>query len=234
MSQGEQMDSKRVDFNYEWVSYEEVFHLCPYACVVTDLNCLIQKVNLAGLRLFGQKRDFLARMPFLQFVPLSDRHAVFTLISDLRKQGKPEPENLNIILLPPRMCPVPCSISVAVIKNLLGATAKLCWLIRENNDARNGAQSFGEVKKKEALGHFVQTMAQDFNNILAGIMIHAEAAGLSDLGEERQQSLEEIQAGCKRAANLVRQLSALTSDGNSDGAPQTNGHLFGRTLSKIA
>jgi len=67
-----------------------------------------------------------------------------------------------------------------------------------------------QSQKLEGIGHLAGGMAHEFNNLLAAMMMNLSLARMSESIESRGM-LQEVEAGCSRAADLVRQLLAFSS-----------------------
>jgi nitrogen-specific signal transduction histidine kinase/ActR/RegA family two-component response regulator len=64
-----------------------------------------------------------------------------------------------------------------------------------------------QAQKLDAIGQLAGGVAHDFNNILAGIMMHLGLLQMTpDLNEEIRQALKDLDAQARRAASLTQQL----------------------------
>jgi PAS domain-containing protein len=219
MRQTEQLEANRADLDRKRAIYEMSFNLAPDACIITNPKFQIQNVNLAGLHLLGQPLAFLIRMPLFQFISMADRHAVFSFVSVLQKSDLPESEGINIRILPPRREPVLCSVTVAMVRDDAGIPVRLHWLMRDIMAQRKFEEAVRHSEKIEAMSDLVDKVTNEFNNILAGIVINAGVARISSTATERSDSLHEIQANCEKAASLFKKFEKFRSDAAVNGAP---------------
>jgi signal transduction histidine kinase/ActR/RegA family two-component response regulator len=107
-------------------------------------------------------------------------------------------------------------------------------------DQRNLEQQVLHSQKLESLGVLAGGIAHDFNNLLTGILGNADLAlaELSPVAPARE-SLEAIETGARRAAELCRQLLAYSGKGRFLVQPldvmelvQEMGHLLSVSISK--
>jgi nitrogen-specific signal transduction histidine kinase len=196
------VSSKKVDT--EQINSSESFNLASNACVATDLQFRIRKVNIAGLYLFGQTFDFLDRMPLLQFVSMSNRHAVCALTKTLMKSAEDRSKSIEITMCPPRRDAVTCSTIVTLIRDCAGEPRGFLWVLR-------GEQSL-HSQEANALNHRAHQAVHEFSNLLAGIRIHADVAAVTRSSRDRQESLDAIRNNCERAAGLLSKLRAFKND----------------------
>ena len=107
-------------------------------------------------------------------------------------------------------------------------------------DQRNLEQQVLHSQKLESLGVLAGGIAHDFNNLLTGILGNADLA-LADLSPvaPARESVEAIETGARRAAELCRQLLAYSGKGRFLVQPldvmelvQEMGHLLSVSISK--
>jgi signal transduction histidine kinase len=194
--------SKKVESGQ--VNCYQSFNLASHACVATDLQFLIWKVNIAGLYLFGQTFAFLDRMPLLQFFSMSNRHAVCALAKALLKNAADRSKAIEIIVCPPRRTAVTCSSIVTLIRDSAGEPMGFLWVLR-------GEQSL-HSQEMDALSQRAHQAVHEFSNLLAGIRIHADVAAITRSSRDRQESLDAIRNNCERAAGLLSKLRAFKND----------------------
>jgi two-component system, cell cycle sensor histidine kinase and response regulator CckA len=77
-------------------------------------------------------------------------------------------------------------------------------------ERRRLEEQLRQAQKMEGIGHLAGGMAHEFNNILAGMMFTLALAQIATDAAERRQLLQDMEASCKRAAELVKQLLAFS------------------------
>jgi PAS domain S-box-containing protein len=79
--------------------------------------------------------------------------------------------------------------------------------LRDVTEEKRLEELLRQAQKMEAVGQLAGGVAHDFNNILTAILMHLGLLQQDpDLAPEIKVSLQEIEMGVKRAANLTRQL----------------------------
>jgi len=83
--------------------------------------------------------------------------------------------------------------------------------IRDITERKQIEQQLRQLQKMESIGQLAAGVAHDFNNILAVIQGHTDLilGGMVE-GNEAKESLIQVAASAKRAANLTRQLLAFS------------------------
>src|SRR6266550_1338162 len=83
--------------------------------------------------------------------------------------------------------------------------------IRDITERKQIEQQLRQLQKMESIGQLAAGVAHDFNNILAVIQGHTDLilGGMVE-GNEAEESLKQVSAAAKRAANLTRQLLAFS------------------------
>lgn len=86
------------------------------------------------------------------------------------------------------------------------------WTFRDITKQRQLEEQLRQSQKMDAIGQLAGGVAHDFNNILAAIMMQVNLACYdSGVPSSTLETLEDIKAATKRAANLTRQLLAFSS-----------------------
>lgn len=75
---------------------------------------------------------------------------------------------------------------------------------------REREQQLRQAQKMESIGHLAGGMAHEFNNILAGMMLRLGLAESADAPLASRELARDLEVGCVRAANLVKQLLAFS------------------------
>jgi PAS domain S-box-containing protein len=85
---------------------------------------------------------------------------------------------------------------------------------RAEQERRTAQDQMYQAQKLESLGVMAGGIAHEFNNILTGVLGHAELAGEeSPHGSPVRSHLSQVTDGARRAADLVRQLLAYAGKG---------------------
>ena len=194
------------------VNRSERFDLAPDPCVFTNLNFQIRKVNIAGLNMFGQTLAFLERMPFFQFISLSDRQAVVGLSMALLRGAGDGAEPIEITVVPPRRTEVTCAAEVTLMRNSSGEPVGFLWLMRTVPVQMTAEETLQLSQRMDELSGLAHSLVHEFRNIFTAIQINAEIIGMARSRRDRQESVDEIRKGCEKAATLLRQFRAFRSD----------------------
>ena len=208
-------DCKQLQINQEVIAPEQVstgaqLNFAQEAFVFTSLEYQIWNVNIAGVHLLGQTLARMERMPLFRFISLSDRHEAFARSTALLRGGADDSRAMVITILPPRRTEVTCSAKVSVMRNPSGRAVGFLWLIRNVTAEMSEEEDSVQLSQAtEGFGHSTRGLVHELRNILTGIQINAEIAGIvPDIAEVRE-SLAEIQSCCERAAELLGQFRAF-------------------------
>jgi PAS domain S-box-containing protein len=134
----------RAELEFERRRYLELFDFAPDGYLVTDLDGFIQEANLAACRMLRQDRNFLRRLPLVQFFDWEDRQKVRELLS--RFQGGPveKSESMEARLQPLEGEPISCSLMINAVPGELGSVVGLRWLVRDITPLKQTEQSLRE------------------------------------------------------------------------------------------
>jgi len=97
------------------------------------------------------------------------------------------------------------------VRNESGEVHRIAGIAEDITDQRNVETQLRQLQKMESIGQLAAGVAHDFNNILGVIQGHTDMilGGMVE-GREVEESLKQIGAAGKRAANLTRQLLAFS------------------------
>ena len=98
-----------------------------------------------------------------------------------------------------------------VILDDAGQAVKMVGTVQDITERKRLEVRAKQARKMEAIGHLAGGVAHEFNNILAAIMTGLELTKLSVSSGEDLELLEVMEASCHRAAGMVKQLLASSS-----------------------
>lgn len=99
------------------------------------------------------------------------------------------------------------SAHISPIKNAEGVVTHYLGIYEDITERRNLEGQLRQAQKMESVGQLAAGVAHDFNNILTVIQGHAEMLNADPAATaEYRESLDQITAAARRAANLTRQL----------------------------
>src|SRR5437867_2862519 len=100
--------------------------------------------------------------------------------------------------------------SIAMMDNQ-GNPKGAIGILMDITERRQLEEQLRQLQKMESIGQLAAGVAHDFNNILAVIQGHTDMilGGMVD-GKDAEESLKQVSAAAKRAANLTRQLLAFS------------------------
>src|SRR3989442_478518 len=92
-----------------------------------------------------------------------------------------------------------------------GNTKGSIGILMDITERRQLEEQLRQLQKMESIGQLAAGVAHDFNNILAVIQGHTDMilGGMVE-GKDTEESLKQVSAAAKRAANLTRQLLAFS------------------------
>jgi len=83
-------------------------------------------------------------------------------------------------------------------------------LVEDITDQRRLEEQLRQAQKMESIGHLAGGMAHEFNNILAGMMLRLGLTQSASAPPESRALAQDLEVGCVRAADLVKQLLAFS------------------------
>ena len=110
--------------------------------------------------------------------------------------------------------------SGAPIRNREGETIGVVLVFRDETDRRALEDRLRHVEKMEAIGQLAGGVAHDFNNLIGGIMGHAELLAMNLRGNDRlSRNALSIIDTAERAAELTRKLLAFSRKSTRKNVP---------------
>jgi PAS domain S-box-containing protein len=188
---------------------EDIVKLIPEAIFITDLNGIIKKVNNTAIELSGYHEKELID------VPLADIVEPGVLSSRLGSSPTgPNAAPAETVLKTKASQTVPVSLlseTVRKTKNRIAiGTIFICKDIRFEKKAR---EEFGRLERLETLSLVSGGISHDFNNLLTIIFTYiGMVKTMESVPESARLNLEKAYNAAMLAANLIRQLGALSKD----------------------
>lgn len=186
--------------------YRDLYEHAPVGLDEVNAEGLITSMNQTLLDWLGYSREeVVGKMRYEQLLTEEGRRQWPLLEARCRREGRLEHVELDLVRKDGSRLPVRIGVVAVYGPNgeVIGCRATTRDVTREKELERQ----FLQTQKMEALGMLAGGVAHDFNNILTVMLMRAEMAGMvADLPPRVQESLREIEASAKRAANLTRQL----------------------------
>lgn len=192
------------------------FTQAPIGEFVIDGDAQFRRINEAFCDLLGSSQDQLLLQDLFQHIPAS--HDVTRLRETIvRLQRTPlEQEELEIHLR--HLDGHPLHTQVRLVKlHAPGETQLLMGVVHDITDRERREAERLNASKFESLGLLAGGIAHDLNNIIMGISLNLELAGMSaDGDEDLTTSLQEARTATGRAADLSRRLLMFAKGGEPD------------------
>jgi len=189
----------------------------PNGMVMVDADGLVVLVNREVERLFGYERDELLGQPIEMLVPERFRkgHPEFRL-HYLKKPGvRAMGEGRELFGLCKDGSEVPVEIGLNPIETddgvfVLSSIVDISYRVAADEEKRHLEELLLQSQKMEALGTLAGGVAHDFNNVLAGILSHAELLQDS-LGDDGPLAeLDELIGFANRGKDVVDRILAFS------------------------
>jgi hypothetical protein len=106
-----------------------------------------------------------------------------------------------------------------------GEPVGFMWLMRNATGQMTAEEALQLSQRMDELSCLAHGLVHEFRNILASIQINADIIRVARNSRHRQESVEEIQKGCEKAASLLGQFRAFKSNGDVELQRLTDGGL---------
>ncbi|MFH2066866.1 MAG: ATP-binding protein [Pseudomonadota bacterium] len=179
--------------------------------VVYDNRGLPVYLNQAFANVFGWKFDEVNGRS-IDFVPQSSAKDADELQTLVMKGSKISNFETKRLTKDNRIRDV--SISAAAHFDEQGDFAGSIFHIRDITNRKKMEEELLKIRKLESVGMLAGGLAHDFNNILSGILMNAQMAGLTAIeGKDTTRFLKSIESATERAAKLTQQLLTFARGG---------------------
>ncbi len=185
------------------------FAAAAHGLAVISTTGMIELANTAMCTLL--ERDDLegSNVPFEGFVQLEDRTRFLAGVRDLLNGTVPILK-LDLRLHTSRGRVVPCSISVALMKNDKGEPEQLILQTADITERRQSQARLQRAQKMEAIGQLTGGLAHDFNNLLTVIIGNLQLIDGKFAGDEKSaRRVSEAIDAARKGSDLTRQLLAV-------------------------
>src|SRR5665213_1336012 len=185
------------------------FAAAAHGMAVVSPAGTIELANTAMCNLL-QRNDIEGRnVPFDGFVQTEDRAHFIAGMRDLLSGIIPVLK-LDIRLMTGQGRVVPCSLSVALVKNDKGEPEQLIVQTADITERRQSQQRLQRAQKMEAIGQLTGGLAHDFNNLLTVIIGNLELIdGKFGDDEKSARRVGEAIDAARKGSDLTRQLLAV-------------------------
>ncbi|MBT7170649.1 MAG: PAS domain S-box protein, partial [Phycisphaerales bacterium] len=180
------------------------------AVIATDTNGCVSRMNQIALDLTGWDLDDAKGQPLeevFHIINCDSRKRVDNPVALVLATGQIQGLANHTVLISKRGTEYHIADSAAPIRNDDGEILGVVMVFQDVTEQHLLQERLNHSQKMESIGQLAGGVAHDFNNILAGIMGHAELL-VNEIPKESmpQSYLSSIISSCDRAADLVSQL----------------------------
>ncbi len=188
------------------------FQEAPVGIILMDPDGEITECNPAFCEMVGQDMNLVRRAPLIDLVPDGDRQVVEQAfaVSSGERRGKGAQAQVDIHL--GRDSGTDCRLYLSRMEGDDRETLGYIAHFIDTTEQKKLEVQFAQSQKMQAVGQLAGGIAHDFNNLLTAMI------GFSDLlllrhrpGDQSFADIMQIKQNASRAANLVRQLLAFSS-----------------------
>jgi PAS domain S-box-containing protein len=228
--QNEELEVHRAAAESALQRYQELFDLAPDPYIITDSAGVVREANSAAARLLGIHPDRLCGRPIASFVSPGRRRAFRVGLNRLVRDQDPIPDadEWTVEVEPRQGDAVEVSVTAATVKNAVGATESIRWLLRDvtarrrvENEVRSlNADLERRVQERTAAleaanwakAEFLSVMAHELRTPLNAIIGYAELLEMGIPGpitEAQETHLRRIKSSGQRLIGLIGEVLDL-------------------------
>ena len=203
--QNECLLETQVELQTSLEGYTDFYDFAPVGYLTLGPDGEMRQLNLSAAKLLGAERSGLVSRRLRQFVCVADRAALAAFLERVFASEHSEA----------------CEVSLTEGAEPLRAVRleAVCWssgqecraVLTDISERKRSEAILQQAQKMETMAHLTGGVAHEFNNILATMMTGLELAKLSGSWGEDRELLGVMEAGCDRAARLVKLLLASSS-----------------------
>jgi len=177
-----------------------------YFCI--DMEGLITVLSPSALSVFGYENQKLIGRYLKDFC--TDKSVIEVLIKKLKEIGTVENYRIKTINLNGEIKNV--SISAHFVFERDNQPTGVEGIMRDITEHMQLEERLYLKLRMDSLGTLANGIAHDYNNLLTGIMGNISMLNLDaeSFTEKQQETLKAAETACKRAANVVKQLQAIS------------------------
>lgn len=198
---------ERLKIEKKLIKFAHAFQLSADGINLLNMEGDYTYCNQASIDLYGYKLD---QMHNLHYSDINQDPSIkeLNLLSQVKEQGAWHGEFAQTRRDGTKF---PASISLSLIKDDTGSHIGFLEITRDITETNLLEAELQQSRKMEALGTLAGGIAHDFNNILASILGNSEMILMSKIEPVKTQGyISNIQEGCNRAADLVKQIMTFS------------------------
>lgn len=196
--------------------FRDLAEMLPEAVLETDLNFMVNYVNVRAIELFGYSEfEFLTHFNVLELISEDQRDIARTALSEqrettgddsfeykaLRKNGEHFPILFHCAVVRENGLPVGYRSVIVDIGEIK----------RANEERVRLEEQYHQAQKVESIGRLAGGVAHDLNNLLTPVLGYGQIMFHDfEEGDKRKGYLEQIMRASERARDLVGQLLAFS------------------------
>lgn len=196
--------------------FRELAEMLPEAVIETDLNFMVNYVNVRAIELFGYSEfEFLTHFNILALVAEEQRELARLALTE--QPETPDENSVEYKALRKNGDDFPVLFHSAVVKEnglpvgYRSVIVDIAEIKRANEERVRLEEQYHQVQKVESIGRLAGGVAHDLNNLLTPVLGYGQLM-YNDFDEtdKRKGYLEQIMRASERARDLVGQLLAFS------------------------